>query len=122
MVLLSTQKFDGSRQCVDARSPMVLLSTQRFDGSRQCVPASSDTLPAAGLCNTESSPQMVLGHAVLTAAHAAAQVAQSLGLLIGATVMEAKLAQTVAAVLMLTMMLVRTPACASARRQGCRAS
>ena len=36
-----------------------------------------------------------------------AQVAQSLGLLIGATVMEAKLAQTVAAVVMLTMMLVR---------------
>ena len=35
------------------------------------------------------------------------QVAQSLGLLIGATVMEAKLAQTVAAVVMLTMMLVR---------------
>ena len=35
-----------------------------------------------------------------------AQVAQSLGLLIGATVMEAKLAQTVAAVVVLTMMLV----------------
>lgn len=34
-------------------------------------------------------------------------VAQSFGLLIGATVMEAKTAQTVTAVIMLTMMLVR---------------
>ena len=48
-------------------------------------------------------------------AHVFAQVAQSLGLLIGATVMEAKLAQTVAAVVMLTMMLVRS---ASAKQQA----
>lgn len=34
-------------------------------------------------------------------------VAQSFGLLIGATVMEAKTAQTVTAVIMLTMMLVQ---------------
>ena len=34
-------------------------------------------------------------------------MAQSLGLLIGATVMDAKLSQTVAAVIMLTMMLAR---------------
>ena len=39
-----------------------------------------------------------------------AQVAQSLGLLIGATVLDAKVAQTVAAVIMLTMMLARPPA------------
>ena len=38
------------------------------------------------------------------------QVAQSLGLLIGATVLDAKVAQTVAAVIMLTMMLARPPA------------
>lgn len=42
-----------------------------------------------------------------------AQVAQSLGLLIGATVLDAKVAQTVAAVIMLTMMLARPPALAS---------
>lgn len=36
-------------------------------------------------------------------------VAQSFGLLIGATVMDAKTAQTVTAVIMLTMMLVRSP-------------
>lgn len=35
-------------------------------------------------------------------------VAQTFGLLIGATVMDAKTAQTVTAVVMLTMMLVRT--------------
>jgi len=40
----------------------------------------------------------------------AAQVAQSLGLLIGATVMDAKMAQTVVAVVMLTMMLARPEA------------
>ena len=45
----------------------------------------------------------------LTVGLGAAQVAQSLGLLIGATVLDAKVAQTVAAVIMLTMMLARPP-------------